>query len=87
MKYKNKPEAVLDEEQTVEKVLRIGFVSDCNKLRVRKEPTFVGESLMVLDKGTEVRVDDEASTDRFYKIYTSSGFSGYCMKDFIRIEE
>lgn len=64
----------------------IGFVDDCERLRVRKESNVDSEELCILDKMSEVVVDLDNSTDYFYKVKTSEGVEGYCMKKFIKIK-
>ena len=64
----------------------IGFVDDCERLRVRKKSNVDSEELCILDKMSEVVVDLDNSTDYFYKVKTSEGVEGYCMKKFIKIK-
>lgn len=74
-------EAVAEpEEKTVEVH---GKVVDCQKLNVRMEPYADAEIICTIDCGTEVVVDEQESTEDFYKIYTAAGIEGYCMKRFI----
>ena len=72
------PETV-EESTTV-----IGIVSDCARLRVRKEPSTDAEVLCELEEGSEVVVDMKAHTTHdFYKVCTAAGLEGYCMTNFI----
>ena len=64
-----------------------GFVSGCGKLNVRKEPHPKAEVVCVLDKGTNVVIDESDLTDNYYKVYTEAGAEGYCMKDYITIKQ
>lgn len=75
--------------ETVEEVKTIyGVVSSCGKLNVRKEPSIVPNNIIrILDLGTFVTVDVENSTEDFYKICCSDGLEGYCMRDFITIND
>lgn len=63
-----------------------GVVSECPKLRVRKEPNTDAEVLCELPLATEVLVDESNSTEDFYKIVTGAGVEGYCMKKFINLD-
>ena len=64
-----------------------GIVIDCDVLRVREEANFNSNVLCIIDKNTSVLILDENSSDTFYYIRTESGIEGYCMKQYIRIEE
>lgn len=64
----------------------IGFVDGCEKLYVRKDPSKKSDYLTVIGKATEVVIDSKNSTEDFYKVKTSDGIEGYCMKKFITIK-
>ena len=78
-------------EEVVEEVVEeqlpdpFGIVVDCAKLNVRKAPSANADIVCVIDASTNLVVDSKASTDEFYKICTSAGIEGYCMKKFIKI--
>lgn len=63
-----------------------GIVSGCVKLNLRKEASKDSDVLLVLNEDTELVVDPAESTEDFYKVCTSSGVEGYCMKKFITIK-
>lgn len=88
-------EEVLKVDETVENATevvtevtsQIGVVSGCNKLNVREKANKDSKSLCVIDKNTEVEIDLNASTtEEFYKVCTSSGIKGYCMKQYITVK-
>lgn len=57
------------------------------RLHVRKEPIAGSESLTIIDRDAKVTIDlngTEPGND-FYKVKTSEGIEGYCMKKFIKI--
>ena len=60
-----------------------GVVTNCLRLRLRKEPN--GTIISWLDAGDEVLVDMLQSTDKWYKVYTKDDLDGFCMKEFITI--
>lgn len=62
-------------------------VVDCNRLNVRKEPNTDGEILCEIKVGTSVVIDEDESTEDFYKIFTVSGIEGFCMREFISIRK
>lgn len=68
-------------------VVYIGKIRDCDKLNVREEPSIESKILCKLDKLSEVQIDKSKSTKEFYKILTSTGVSGYCMKKYMSIKK
>lgn len=80
-------EEVEEVEELIEEVETVtGVVSGCERLNLRKEASKDSDILSVLNKGTELVVSSEESTDEFYKVVTEAGVEGYCMKKFITIK-
>ena len=78
---------IVEESQKVEEAVQtVGFVDNCECLRVRKESNVDSEELCIISKLSEVVIDLDNSTDYFYKVTTSEGVEGYCMKKFITIK-
>lgn len=78
---------IVKESQKVEEAVKtVGFVDNCECLRVRKESNVDSEELCIINKLSEVVIDLDNSTDYFYKVTTSEGVEGYCMKKFITIK-
>lgn len=76
-------------EETVEVVEKepvTGVVTDCRRLNVRMEPNTKAEVVTVIDAATELMIDEEHSTDEFYKVSTAAGVEGYCMKKYVTIK-
>lgn len=63
-----------------------GVVTDCTKLRVRREPSVDAEVLAIIDALSEVKVDVDAATDDFYKVCTAAGIEGFCMRKYIALK-
>lgn len=63
-----------------------GIVDNCDKLNVRRNPTLSAKPLTVINKGSEVQIDTNNSTSEWYKVCTTNGIEGYCMKEFITIK-
>lgn len=87
------PEPVIEKEPVVEEVPQvaaapvIGVVSvDAPKLNVRVAPYATAAIVCTIPSGTKVEIDEEASTDLFYKVCTTVGIEGYCVKSYIVIE-
>lgn len=64
-----------------------GFVSGCKKLNVRIEPSTTGDIVCVVDEGVTLMIDESASTNEWYRVYTEAGAEGYCMKQFVTIKQ
>ena len=78
---------IMEESQKVEEAVQtIGFVDNCEHLRVRKESNVDSEELCIINKLSEVVIDLDNSTDYFYKVKTSEGVEGYCMKKVITVK-
>lgn len=64
---------------------KVGEVSGCDKLRVRMHPNANANIVCEIKAGTKVLIYDESSTDKYYKICTEAGAEGYCMKEYISV--
>lgn len=72
-------------EEVVETPSKVGVVTGCEKLRVRKGPNATADVICEIAKSTAVIIDEEASSNDFYKVCTESGVEGFCMKKFIAV--
>ena len=80
------PEMEVVEETKVEEVVITGSVT-AEKLNVREEPVVDPNNILgTIDKGVEVIIDVEESTDDFYKVCTAKGLEGFCMKQYIQVD-
>jgi hypothetical protein len=77
------PEAPVVEEAA--KTMVTGIVTGCARLNVRNDPSTTARILCALNESTEVMIDEDDSTEDFYKVCTATGVEGYCMKDFITL--
>lgn len=78
-------EKVEQEPEVEEPKFVTGIVTDCVKLNVREDPNSTATILGTITAATELIVSKEESTEDYYKICTSVGLEGYCMKKFITI--
>ena len=65
-----------------------GIVYDCVQLNLRSEPKRDERNdnvIIRLIAGASVTINEELSTDEFYKVTTETGLEGYCMKQFIKL--
>ena len=60
-----------------------GVVVNCSKLNVRAEPSMFADVVCVLDAASEIEIDITKSNNEWFKIYTTIGAEGYCMRKFI----
>ena len=68
-----------------EKKTKIGVVTDCVKLNVRKKPHLNADVVREIPLATEVTIDERRSTDDFYSVRLSDGAYGFCMKKYIAV--
>lgn len=69
----------------------IGVVVNCEKLNIRADANKTAEVLCIINKGEEVEIDEEDSTDDFYAVIYGGNKSvsviGFCMKQYIEINK
>lgn len=83
-------ETVNSVETVVEEPVKVvepkeAVVTDCLKLNVRKDPSTSSEVICEVNASTHLMVYEAESTEEFYRICTSAGIEGYCMKKFVTI--
>lgn len=64
----------------------IGVVNDCQEAIVYEHPSKKSEVLSALPCLTRVMIDEDQSTNCFYKIYTATSVEGYCDKNYIAVQ-
>ncbi len=67
--------------------VKMGFVTNCKKLNIREEPRTDATIVCEVDYQTELMIDENESTEEFYKVFTAAGIEGFCMKNFITIQK
>lgn len=65
----------------------IGVVTNCLQLRVRENPSTEADIICEIPCLTELSIDKKESTEDFYKVSTSDGVHGFCMKKFVVIRK
>lgn len=73
-------------ENNVENNEVIGKISGFEKLYVRKEASKDSEPVGIVTDKDDLSIDVIHSTDDFYKVITSNGLEGYCVKEFVKID-
>lgn len=84
-KRQDVPELCTEAEAVAEPITAFGVVTDCICLNVRKQPDIHADVAIVIDALTQVCVDLGASTEDFYKVTTSDGAEGFCMRKYIAL--
>lgn len=74
-------ETFTEEEKPV-----VGKIQGFSKLYVRKEASKDSEPAGVVNEDDELFIDVENSTEDFYKVTTSNGLDGYCVKTNVKID-
>lgn len=64
----------------------IGVVANCGILNIREQPAITTDVVSTIKRDTEVKIIESESTDEFYKVITSTGIEGFCMKEYITIK-
>ena len=64
---------------------RHAMIVNCHLIVVRKEPNLDSEIVCELPSSTNLVVEEQYTSGKFYKICTPSGIEGYCLKKFISI--
>lgn len=64
----------------------IGKIIEFEKLYVRKEASKDSEPVGIVTDKDDLSIDVAHSTDDFYKVITSNGLEGYCVKEFVKID-
>ena len=80
----NKVEKTTNEIEETEEV--IGKIIEFEKLYVRKEASKYSEPVGIVTDKDYLSIDIIHSTYDFYKVITSNGLEGYCVKEFVKID-
>ena len=81
------PEVIVPSiENNIENNEVIGKISGFEKLYVRKEASKDSEPVGIVTDKDDLSIDVSRSTDDFYKVITSNGLEGYCVKEFVKID-
>ena len=67
--------------------IKMGVVSGCSKLNVRNHPDKGAVVATIIEEGAEVAIDMNRKYDEWYSVCTASGIEGYCMKEYITIQQ
>lgn len=84
----DKEENMMTDEKKIgkveeEKVIVRGKVTDCKKLNVRIGAIISSDVKAVISENDVVEINEKRSTEEWYRIRTSGGAEGFCMKKYI----
>lgn len=90
MPHKHYEDPILDDAtEIIEDMVKekVGIVTDCLKLNIRKEPDMDSEVVTTVSCLDELRIDLETSTNDWYAVCTAVGIEGFCMKKFVAVRQ
>lgn len=82
----NATNSLAESETPIQKEEPRGVVVNCLALVVREEPDLNAEVAGIIYYGYDTFINEDESTNDFYKIRTKSGIEGFCCKDYIEIQ-
>ena len=74
-------------EEPAETETAVGVVTGCAKLNVRRRPSLTADVVCVVDENSPLVIDVDDPSSEWYKIFTESGFNGYCMKKYVSVNQ
>ena len=74
-------------EKVEKPVIVFGVVANCSRLNIRKEAKKDADVVTVVNAGAKLTIDADYSNKKWCKVTTKDGKNGYCMKEFVTIEE
>lgn len=66
---------------------RTGHITGCELLNVRRDPSVSSPVIAVLNRSDLVMLHEKNDIPDFFKVTTTNGVSGYCMKNFIEFND
>lgn len=64
-----------------------GKVVDCGQLNVRRAPSLNATVVCVIERDTEVTIDEGKSNEEWYHVDVNPHTHGFCMKKYIAISQ
>ena len=65
----------------------VGVVSGCKRLNIRKAPNKDSDVVEVVHAGTELTIAQHSLDKPWYRVTTSDGVKGFCMREFVTISK
>lgn len=83
MSMENENEQVMQPAETPAVI--VGVVSDCKKLNIRKAPNKDADVVCVVTEDTELTIAPHSVDKPWYRVTTTDGVKGFCMREFVTI--
>ena len=64
----------------------IGFVTNCIKLNIRKEPNINSDVICIKTISSKLKVVDKCPDSGWYRVSDNNGIDGYCMKEYLALD-
>lgn len=64
---------------------RSGVIANCLRCHIYTEPSTESRIVTSLSALADILVNDDESTDEFYKVVTESSAEGYCEKKYVAL--
>ena len=77
-----KIEEKVEEVEEINTVVK-GEVTGCVKLNVRRGAVKTSDVIEIIEEGDIVEINDNRSTEDWYRVRTEDGKEGFCMKEYI----
>lgn len=81
------PIVVIEPAEKPECEFVVGVVTGCSRLNVREAPETMANVICTIPVWSEVQICMTHEYDMWYHVYTAAGQEGYCMKQFIDINQ
>lgn len=60
-------------------------VANCLRLHIHSKPDLDSEIVCKVRYLTELNIDLSNSTEDYYKVFTATGASGFCLKEYVSV--
>ena len=85
--FENSQQRAAEQSASIQENIQ-GVVSNCKKLNVRKEAQKRADNVLcIVSAGDVLTIEKDRSTNAWFYVTTADGISGYCMKEFVAVEQ
>lgn len=64
-----------------------GVVCNCSHLNIRKKANKDADVILIVDSGSKLTIDLNKSNDEWLRVTAADGTKGYCMKNYVKIDQ
>ena len=65
----------------------VGVVENCKRLNIRVQPMKEAAVVCVVNEGTVLLIEPDATDKDWFRVYTEAGVAGFCMRQFVRVNK